>query len=802
MSEFVPEANVPAYHLGLIENRAAHALSKRRQAARLLLGQPVGDPFRADDLVLADLEETVDDWRFLIPTEADERQALASALREHHQFSGEDAPGMAAALNSDGWIMSAAHGQLPEGEGDDDGERASPSTIASAMHALPKQNSPAKIADRALHSPPNQDNQAPPVETADRALHSKPDQDPQPEPPDPLHDVMRELTWRYFYRGDTLFSEGDAADHLFVLVDGAALSTSTNGALDAYEEQLPRQLTPHFGETHGQAIAAGTVLGHTSLLTGRPYRRTIRAARDSDVCCLSRDAFLRLTQRHPDIMMRVAAQMASKRFGQSSQRLDPLRPQPPRSISAVVVPTSAEVGDRSATEFALALVAELSRHGSVGYITPQSVAEVARERAGQGVDLEAFVDDYGFVDWLQAQADHHDALVFEADASLPGWTRRCVEQADRLLIVGRAGASPKISAAEQLIDNMPHAELLPPRELVLLHARKPEAFANIDYSTTPWLAARNLRRHHHVALATGEGIDRVSRFLRGRAVGLALGGGGMRAAAGYGIIRVLQEMNVPIDVVGGTSSGAISAAQFAMGLDSEAIIRNTRDKLMQREVLVDPTLPLTSMMRAKRLVQVYRDIFGDVRLEDLWRTGFTISANLSQAEMVIFRDGLVRDAVRASTSLAGIHPPALNEQGDMLIDGGIFNNTPADVVRAMVDAGPVIAVDLGFTQRDSEFHYGEWLSGFRVLAGRLLPFVDKIQAPSIVSIMMRANALYSINATHIQVAHADLLLQPPVAAVGLFDFEVFDEVVEKGYAHGKPRLEEWVANGGLAEVRP
>ncbi len=787
MSDFVPDTNAPSYHLGLIQNRAAHALSKRRQAARLLLGQPMGDPFRADDLSLADLEATVDDWRFLIPTEPNEREALVSALRERHQFSAENAPEMAAALNSDGWITSAAHGQPPEGEGDADGDRAMHSTIASALHGPPKQNLPVKTADRALHSSPDQADQP---------------ENYQPDPPDPLRDVMCELSWHYFYRGDTLFAEGDAAEHLFVLVDGAARATSTNGALDeAYTEKLPRQLAPHFDETLGKVIAAGTVLGHTSLLTGRPYRRTIRASRDSDVCRLSREAFLRLTQRHPDIMMRVAAQMASERFGQSSTRLDPLRPQPPRSISAVVVPTSAEADDRSATEFALALVAELSQHGSVGYITPQSVAEVARERAGKGVDLEAFVDDYGFVDWLQAQADHHDALVFEANASLPGWTRRCVEQADRLLIVGRAGASPKISAAEQIIRHMPHAELLPQRELVLLHERKPDAFAKINYSTAPWLAARNLRRHHHVALATGDGVDRVSRFLRGRAVGLALGGGGMRAAAGYGVIRALQELGIPVDVVGGTSAGAISAAQFAMGMDSETIVHNTRDKLMQREVFVDPTLPLTSMMRAKRLVEVYRDIFGDVRLEDLWMTGFTIAANLSQAEMVIFREGRVRDAVRASTSLAGIHPPALNEQGDMLIDGGIFNNTPADVVRAMVDAGPVIAVDLGFTQRDSEFHYGEWLNGFRVLAGRLLPFVSKVQAPSIVSIMMRANALYSINATHQQVAHADLLLQPPVAAVGLFEFEVFDQVVEKGYEHGKPRIEEWVAEGGLAGVR-
>ena len=223
MSEFAGRdqraGSADSYPLYLIQNRAAHALSKRRQAARLLLRQPAGDPFTVDDLTLADLEATVDDWRFLIPSEPNEREALAGALRERHPFSEEDAPGMAAALNGEGRLLSAAHGQPSEGEGDGDGDRAMHSTIkhptiSSALHGFPQQNLPPETANRALHSPSDQASQLP------------------NRPADPLRDVMRELSWRYFYRGDTLFSEGDAADQLFVLVDGAARATHQNGALD------------------------------------------------------------------------------------------------------------------------------------------------------------------------------------------------------------------------------------------------------------------------------------------------------------------------------------------------------------------------------------------------------------------------------------------------------------------------------------------------------------------------------------------------------------------------------------------
>jgi predicted acylesterase/phospholipase RssA len=284
-------------------------------------------------------------------------------------------------------------------------------------------------------------------------------------------------------------------------------------------------------------------------------------------------------------------------------------------------------------------------------------------------------------------------------------------------------------------------------------------------------------------------------------VGLVFGGGAMRAAACAGVARVLEELGIRADVVSGTSAGSLAAALYAMGLDVETLIARTRGELMRHKIWRQPTLPLTSVMSAKRLSEAYREVFGAWRMEDMWITPFTISGNLTRAEMVVHTTGPLQHSVRASTAIAGVMPPALTEEGDLLIDGGIFNNTPADIARSLVDSGPAIAVDLGFTKRQQRaYDYGDSLSGWRVLRSRINPSTDIIDAPSIVSIMMRANALGSINATAQQIAQADLLLQPPVRDYGLFDFDVFDDVVRAGYEYARAPIEEWLEAGGMDGV--
>lgn len=586
-----------------------------------------------------------------------------------------------------------------------------------------------------------------------------------------VEDVIPELEWRFVRRGNTLYRQGDPADSLFIVVDGLV--------------QVVRK-DEEGQETVIGEVSEGQLLGERSLVLGEGHSSTAYAIRDGDVCRLPLPALDRLLRRHPQVMVKLLTQMA--------QRME--AGQPRASCSArrgqvtVIAPACPETG-----EFAQALTADLMLYGTVLHMDAEKMqSELDKMVDG---DLEQFVDAYGFVDWMQQQAKEYDHILYQVDSAHPNWTRRCVEQADRILIVGRAGATPEFSPSEVIIERMPHPELSPPRELVLLHA----SVDDNPGDTRAWLARRTVKRHHHVAMDTGQGVDRVSRFLRGKAIALVFGGGGMRAAACAGVARALEEYGIRADVVGGTSAGAIVAAQYALGWSVDKIIETTTGKLMQKKVWMQPTLPLVSITSAQRLNEAYTDVFGQVNMEDLWITPFTISGNLTKAQMVIHTTGLLRHAVRASTSLVGIHPPALNEEGDLLIDGGIFDNTPADVAREMVETGPVMAVDLGFTVRQRVvYDYGEYLSGWKVFWSRINPFTKKIEAPDIVGLMMRANALASINATAEQVAHADLILHPPVSDYGLYDFEAYEEIANAGYDYGKAQISAWLQAGGMNGV--
>jgi predicted acylesterase/phospholipase RssA/CRP-like cAMP-binding protein len=579
--------------------------------------------------------------------------------------------------------------------------------------------------------------------------------------------VADRLQWRHFRRGESLYVQGDPADTLFVVVGGLVRVT----------RRLPDGEVAAIGE-----LRSGSLLGERSLVLGEARSTTAYALQDTEVCTLPLPALQDLVQQDPQVMIKLLTEMA--------QRVQIAGRPVPSTAQGRVIALVPAVGGADA--FGRQLADNLAHYGPTTLIDPARAQEMLAEFGP--FPLEAAVDAYGFVDWMRRQAGTFANVIYFADPEYPNWARRVIEQADRLLIIGRAGDSPVLGPAELLMRKLDHPELLPPQELVLLHEREDDNPGD----TEQWLARRAVIRHHHVAEDSGKGLDRVSRFIRGRAIGLALGGGGMRAAACAGVVQLLEEMGIRPDVVGGTSAGSIVAALYAMGYDAREMIDITNRQLMRQKIWLQPTLPLTSVMSGERLNQAYREVFGRVRMEDLWTSPFTISANLTRAEMVVHRDGPLDHAVRASTAIAGILPPALTQEGELLIDGGVFNNTPADVARAMVDTGPVIAVDLGYTKRRSiAYAYGDSLSGWKVFRSRINPFAEALETPSIVSVMMRANALGGITANATQLAQADLILRPPVGEFGLYDFDAADEIVAAGYGSAKAPLQAWIDAGGL-----
>ncbi|MDX1644981.1 MAG: patatin-like phospholipase family protein, partial [Thermoanaerobaculia bacterium] len=174
-------------------------------------------------------------------------------------------------------------------------------------------------------------------------------------------------------------------------------------------------------------------------------------------------------------------------------------------------------------------------------------------------------------------------------------------------------------------------------------------------------------------------------------------------------------------------------------------------------------------------------------IEDLWLPFFCVSSNMSNAGLVIYERGPASKAVRASVALPGVFPPAV-DGNHLLIDGGVLNNLPVDIMRRRSD-GPIVAVDL-HVRKEYQLEYAQVPSAWQVLRSRLLPFTKRIPVPGITTIVMKATEIGSIIHASRNREAADLVLNPPVGRFGILDVKAFDEIVRLGYEHTLERAEE------------
>lgn len=209
-------------------------------------------------------------------------------------------------------------------------------------------------------------------------------------------------------------------------------------------------------------------------------------------------------------------------------------------------------------------------------------------------------------------------------------------------------------------------------------------------------------------------------------IGLVLSGGGARGAAHVGVLKVLEEMQVPVDAIAGTSMGAIVGGLYASGMsaaDIEELIRSLhwadafqdrppredlgfRRKQDDRNFLVRYALGLTKdgfvlprgLIQGQKLEQVLRDaalpVAGVRHFDQLPIPFRAIATDLETGEEVVMDSGDLVTAMRASMSAPGVFAP-VQRGGRLLIDGGLSENLPVDTARKMgVDV--LIAVDVSF----------------------------------------------------------------------------------------------------------
>jgi predicted acylesterase/phospholipase RssA len=357
------------------------------------------------------------------------------------------------------------------------------------------------------------------------------------------------------------------------------------------------------------------------------------------------------------------------------------------------------------------------------------------------------------------------------------WTRRCLRQADEVVLVAQAGSD----GARR------NGEVASGADGAVSQARRRWCCSIPTVAGCRrgqrWFEGRNIKQHFHIRLDTEADFQRL-RAAWGCRDRAGTRRRGARGLAHVGVIRALLEAKVHIGSIGGTSMGAVIASLAAMGRDFKQMIEINRDAWMRRKPHTEYGPPIISLVRSRRLDKMAQHIWGDACIEVLWLNFFCVSCNLSASEMQIHERGPCGS--RSGKRLAARSVRPVLDKGSILVDGGIVNNLPGDIMRER-SCRKVIVVDVG-SDREFTFKFPEIPSPWKFLRSRILPFSKRIEVPNIADVLMRTTDVGSSQKTREVKKDADLCLRPPIDGYGVLEFESLDEIADVGYRYAKEKL--------------
>ena len=330
--------------------------------------------------------------------------------------------------------------------------------------------------------------------------------------------IERGLSLLVLPGGAPLFRQGEPTDAVYVVASGCLGVFRHEDEDSADEPILMAEIPP------------GNIVGEMSLLSHSQRTRSVAALRDSEVWRLARGSFDKLTALHPEVLPALMRNIAVRNaMGPSKRRRQP------RTFA--LLPSGPDV---PSARFAVLLAGALGRIGArVQMLGSESLNE----------DPE----------WFARCEMESSFVLYRADPTATEWTELCLRQADCLIVVRLGDDDRPTMLPFEIESAQTGAVFHRRRELVLLHeGHDPRAG-----STAPLLAGGMYGQHHHVRLDLHSDFDRLARLITGHAVGVVMAGGGARSFGHVGAVRAMGESGVPIDLVGGTSMGAIVAAGVA-----------------------------------------------------------------------------------------------------------------------------------------------------------------------------------------------------------------------------------------------
>lgn len=288
-------------------------------------------------------------------------------------------------------------------------------------------------------------------------------------------------------------------------------------------------------------------------------------------------------------------------------------------------------------------------------------------------------------------------------------------------------------------------------------------------------------------------IRRLARRISGVMVGVCLGGGAALGMAHIGVIRVLEREGIPVDVIVGSSMGALIGSIWAMGHKAEELERFGREFEKQSAMLkvFDPILPIDGFVGGKGIAMWLRGKLQDKTFFDTHIPLRIVAYDLMHRKEIVIDRGNVVDAVRKSVAIPGVIKPIM-EGNQMIIDGGVLNPLPTNV---LVDMGvkKIIAVNVLQSPQDVavSFEYEKeqerkalevsfFKKPWHFIGCRLGLGLSKAFTPNVADIIVRTLQASEYILAEISGKQADVMIHPDLRGINWFELYKVNELIQRG----------------------
>ncbi len=630
--------------------------------------------------------------------------------------------------------------------------------------------------------------------------------------------VTERLKTEMFVGGEMIVRQGDPGNALYIITNGLVKVTKQQ------KDGIPLELT---------RLRAGDYFGEMSLLAGQPRSADITAVTETTTLVLSKADMDQILRDYPTIAVHFS-KILSKRLRDTSY-LQLAKKQNVSVVSIYSRHVDTFFQSVFAINFAASFIRELMKQAILIDINSREnglatalqldsnhqASQTQHKLVNWDDDISSFIiehktglhilpintgaqmqrqtfekdirpllkklnQDYQYIlincsnemtKLTQTALEHSDLIVYLTPTSANA-IQRCKKDVD--LFVQSYGEKKKVIVGvlkdeHQSVSERSLEEVLAPHSFMSIH-KDAYIFERFLRTGRPFV-------YEYPKSGLSMSIQRLTRRIGKVRVGLALGSGAARGFAHVGILKVLEQYDIPIDMIAGSSMGALVGGFYAAGVSAmelEEMVLSYRNRRKVRRTIFDITIPRYGFSKGNNLIKFMRGKIGEKTFDDVLIPFVAVATDISNGREVVLRNGLLWKALRASGSVPVLFEPYYLDER-YLIDGGITNPLPTDILIEK-DVDIIISCTVNSLRAPSKqlMHDSFFTddSGQHVALHSALPADDRKYG--IIDALTRSLGILSATNAIQKARLADVDIRPNVSYIDWIDFHRGDELLKEG----------------------